>query len=324
MQVQKYPKIAFIFDPNHYDEKEKSVTKELLNVIQNKKIFTLIEGKCFEHESLNQYSLELRASDKLNSTSTACSLLICHMLFPCPGFDTFLKTIIEDIYFDPYFKTLFLGEYYKKYNPKNYGYTLNNPLFSFKYMTLAHKAAIKLVRDLFIMWDAELHKQPLEEQEKFYIQHLTNVFHKLKPSNSMDPLIFGPISAALAFIKIGKVNENLGENLYSDKELTLSISDEFYGGKETGLAVRLNIDYRSQFQAEKLILVVEKILNLKSNATDSIFIVRVGISHREIILKKLRERFVDGDFREMQFEKSDLGNIVSKIEKEFSSTKILV
>ncbi len=325
MQVNNAPRIAFIFEkynaPDSMENVETRITMELLKTFQSTNVFSFIEGKSIQDVGMNKYSVELLESDKPISTSTCCNLLFSSIL--SSRADLHLLSLLDIIYFDPYFKLLFIGEFYKKFNPEKYGYTLKHSVYSFENMTPPQTAAIKAVSNLYKLLDVELPKKTPEQQELFFTQQMVKFSQSL---GNFDLKIIAPISNALAFIKISKVNVKIGENIDADKELTLSLINQANSPDENvtdQLLYKLD-QYRTQFQVEKIIQIIKKVFTNDQNSKDTIFIVRADFQRRDLLLKALREEFVEGDFREMQFKKSDLGNIVTTIEKEFSRTKRLV
>jgi hypothetical protein len=320
--VSKSPKIALIYDHLHSDPNEQSITERLSKVNPKKKIVFFAENRCIESESLNQYSVELLSKDKNISTANPCMLLIAHVL---AGLNKdALKPILSTIYTDPYLKKLFIEKHFEKYDPSNYELTksINWKKLTEATLTERQKMAINNATGLFKMLDEELPKQASYlEKEEFFEGHMTAATDAMTTTRTdlFDASIFAPISEALAFIKIKQVNEKLGSMVDPSKELSVSMINRFHGTPETlvELLKELNHKYRTQFQAQKVIKTVEKILKASNTDPDTIFVVRVGLFHREIMNTQLKEHFTNRDIREVSLLGEDLTDVEQKIRDKF-------
>ena len=315
------PKIALVFDSHHSDLKEKAITERLSKINPEERLVFFAELRGLEHESLNQYSLELLSKDKTFSTATCCNLLVGHIL--TATIPTYLKTILSTIYSDPYLKKLFIEKHYSKYHPSKYGLVNESrwmPLVP-ECMTSEQQRAILNVEGLFKFLDRELPLQPLHEQEDFFEGHMTAATMAMtadQPEN-FDYQIFGPISEALAFIKIKQVNQKLDASADKSKELSSSMINQLYGDSEAveGLVDNLNRIFRTQFQAEKIIKVVERILQTPGQDPNIIFVVRDGSMHREVLRSRLAEHFKVGQLKEISLSEDDLPDVEQKIRSFF-------
>jgi len=319
--VSKIPKIAVIYDHLHTDPNEKAITESLSKIDPKKQIVFFAENRCIESGSLNQYSIELLSRDNNFSTATSCMLLVAHII--TGQNPNGLKAILSTIYTDTYLKKLFDEKHFEKYDPRNYGLnkSMNWTKLTEEALSDREKMAINNASGLFKLLDKELPKQASYlEKEEFFEGHMTVASDAMTTKNELfDYEIFAPISEALAFIKIKQVNEKLGLNADPSKELSLSMINRLYAGEEsTGeLLKELNQKYRTQFQAQKVIKTVEKILKATNSDPNTIFVVRVGSDHREIMNSQLKEHFKTGDIREVTLLGEDLSNVEQKIREKF-------
>lgn len=315
MQINNIsPKIALIYDHNHLDPSEIALSARLEEIKPHEKIYTFSECRYFE--TSNQYSVELLAKDKTISTATAAILLIGHML-TASNPDS-VRTILKCIYEDPYFKKLFMEGHYKRYNPEKWGLPAGRWSKPFDNMQPRWIMAIENIQGLYHFLDRNLPLQTVEERNGFFEYHIASAAQFIIESPLCDFTIFGAISEALALIKIDQVRKKIGESLDRTKELTTSLLTRLYGGPDTTgeLVLELNKQYRTQFHAEKVIQVVEKLFN---KDRESIFVVRVGMMHRELMTRRLTEHFFLGDIKELDIGPEDLAHIERKIKREFPS-----
>lgn len=317
--ISQSPNIALIYDFNHSDLKEQAIANRFTQMDPNKKMVFFDENRSIESEPLNQYSVELLSKDNNISTATACRLLIAHIL--CGNNPDFLSSILSTIYTDSYLKTLFTGKHFEKYEPNNYG--LNTSVEWSKLckenMTEKERMAIENVMGLFKLLDEQLPKQPsFSEKEEFLEGHMAVATNAMVTNPALfDIAIFAPISEALAFIKIKKVNEKLGVQADPSKELSLSMINRLYDKENVGkLLSELNDKYRTQFQVEKVTKVVEKILKAPNADPNTVFVVRVGEQHRDMT-HMLLEHFKSGNIKEISLSREDLAHVEQKIQDQF-------
>jgi hypothetical protein len=317
------PKIALIFDQRHQDPHEIAITDTLSKMNPQENIIFFCENRMLEIPSLNQYSVELLGSDKNVSTASSCHLLIGHIL---AAHDPYvLKLIISTIYSDPYLKTLFVGNHYTKYNPNDFGLGKKVDWISLKKNDLSPESnyAIENVKGLFKFLDENLPKTPLNEREDLFEGHLNTITEAMigKPSFNID--VFGPISEALAFLKMREVHKKLNPQEDHSKELSLSLINRLYGDIDsvTELVEELNTEFRTRFEANKVIMVVERILKNENQDPNTIFVVRLGKTHREIIMNELSQYFKNGVFKEIVLSQEDLPHVEKRIKDQFSLTQ---
>ncbi len=313
-----------VFDYNHLDPDEHVIDNRLSTIDPQKKIVFFKESRCLESESLNQYSLELLNSDNPLSTATSCMLLVGNMMMR--KLPRYLKSVLSTIYADPSLKKLFTEKHYSKYDPNHYGLEKTRewkPLNEGN-MSDREKTAIENVESLIQLLDKELPNiSSFPERESFFADHMLAVTKVMTvPDGSFDHNIFDPISEALAFIKIKQVHSELDSNADKSREVSLSMINQLYGGTESSidLLVDLNLDLRTQFQANKVIKIVEKILNGENSDPDTIFVVRVGAFHRDVLTSELNQHYTYGDIREINLTKEDLPEVEQKIQDLFSSS----
>jgi hypothetical protein len=320
-QPIKSPRIAIIYDHKHSDSNERAITERLSNIDPQKKIVFFGENRCLESESLNQYSTELLHKDDSFSTANPCLLLIAHIL--TGRLPKALKSILTTIYTDTYFKQLFTGEHYAKYDPHNYGLNGVRPWKRLveANITFEQRNAIENVKGLFKYLDEELPKLPFREREDQFEGHMTVTMEAMVAGKySCDYSIFGPISEALAFIKIKQVHTKLDPNADKTNELSLSMINQLYneGNSVDDLFKELNGKFRTQFQVKKVIKIVERILKKSNQDPETIFVVRVGFGHREIMSNQLTQHFKNGDVKEISLTQEDLPQVEQRIKDHFS------
>ncbi len=323
----KSPKIACIYDPMHCDPNQIAITEKLCNIDPLKNIVFFRENRFLEIESLNQYSVELLGKDKNISTSSSCMLLIEHKLLPIDP--RVFRHMLSTIYTDPYLKLLFTGKYYRKYNPEKYG--LEQGLWSKPFlqsnMTYLQQRSIENVEGLFNFLDRELPLQSQEERENFFEGHMEAITNAMTdPNGAFDINIFGAISEALAFLKIEEYHKKMGAQADISNELSLSMIHQLYGKGDSfdKLVHELNLKFRTQFQVSKVIKIVEKILKSENQDPNTIFVVRLGSSHREIMSSQLKQYFVNGDVKEITLSQEDLPQVEQKIQAQFGINSELV
>ncbi len=316
MAAKVGPKIALIYDHDHNDPDELRITGKLMDVDQ-KNIVVFIENRFLEDPSKRQYSLELRSEDSMRSTATSCALLIANFLLNVEiqtgHVPAALSDLIKTIYRDSYFKKLFTEKHYGKYDPKNYGLERElvwKPLIA-ENLTEPQNKAIQYVNDLFHRLDVQLpQKKSFEEREITFRDQIDEARAALSdPTGPYDSRIFIPISHALAYIKIKQVHSKLDANADKSKELPLSMINQKMNLNE------LNVQYRTQFQVQKVIKIVEKILK---GTPDTIFVVRNGEGHREMMTRQLKEHFPNGVIKEIQLKREEVFQAEKKIQAYFS------
>ncbi len=315
------PKIAMIFDQNHHDPLEIAITAKLFEVNPQENIIFFCENRIIETPLLSQYSVELLDTDKKISTANSCQLLIGHILANYDPF--FLKVILGVIYSDSYLKTLFIGKHYTKYLPNNFGLekSVSFPCFKEEALSPAMNNAITNVIGLFKFFDKKLSKIPPKKREEFFEGHLAQItLTMINTTDRFDIRVFDCISEALAFLKIREVHKKLNPQEDISKELSLSLINQLYGGEDSvdELVQELNIKFRTQFQANKVIRIVERILQQESQDPNTIFVVRLGALHKEVIMDQLTQYFINGDVKEIFLSQEDLPQIEKRIQDQFS------
>jgi hypothetical protein len=108
---------------------------------------------------------------------------------------------------------------------------------------------------------------------------------------------------------------------YNSKELSLSLINQLYGDEDSRseLIKTLNGAFRTRFQANKVIIVVEGILKKGTQDPNTIFVVRLGESHRELIMNELTQHFKNGDVKELFLSQQDFPQIEKRIQDQFNS-----
>lgn len=313
------PKIALSFDENHQDPTEITITDKLSKINSCENIIFFRENRWIETPSLNQYSVELLGKDKNISTSSSCLLLAGHIL--AAHNLLFLKTVISVIYSDVYFKKLFTGKYYSKYDPNQFGLQkkVNWPSFDEKDLSPKMNNAIKNVEGLFKLLDEKLSQIPAAKQEDFFEGHMHLITDTMiNRTDLFDVNIFASISEALAFLKIREVHKKLSPQEEHSKELSLSIINQLYSDKESAtLLEELALKFRTHFQAKKVIMVIERILKKEAQDPNPIFVVRLGSAHREMIKNQLTQHFKNGVVKEIFLSEGDLPQLEKKIKDQF-------
>jgi hypothetical protein len=313
------PKIAFIYDNNHLDLNEETITAKL-STIDFPKIVVFMENRYIEDKTLKHYSLELLSQDKPISTATPCSLLIAHIC--TRRYSSYLQSILKTIYTDSYLKKLFIEAHYSKYHPNKYGLIKKKewlPLVNANF-SAEQQLVIENVKNSFKKLDEELPKKPSYfNREAFIEDYMEAVAEDMNHRPDCDTGVFAPISEALAFIKIQQVQNKLNSDTDKSKELSLSIINQLYDEKSVGTLLKeLNQTFRTQFQAQKVINTVEKILKSPDVDKDTIFVVRVGSQHRDLT-NRLTQHFESGEFKEISLKKEDLHQVEQKIQEQFFS-----
>ncbi len=317
------PKIALNFDTNHKDPAELAIHTKLVTIDPRKKIVYFQENRVVEYESLNQYSLELFSKDAPLSTASSCILLNKCMDLPNQSLSIF-PTILELIYADSDFKKLFIEKRYFEFNPYDHGL---NKCFQYNKldrntMTPSQKNMIAIVEGLFTGLDRVLPGLKTDEGRMKNIILNINDARELvcKNADRSDFIFFQQICEALAFIKIKQVLAKLPPDSDKSQELSLDMINRLYQDQEglKKLWWDLALIYRTQFQAKKVIHVVEKVLSAKNADPNTIFLVRDGLGHREHLISHLTQHYKRGEIKEIVLTLGDLPKVEEKIREKFA------
>ncbi len=285
-------RIVLSLDSHHTNAEEMAVTTALSKIDPKENIVCLLESRLIETKELNQYSIELLASDNKLSTSTALQLLMDSCLVTRAR--SYLGDILAGIYTDPYLKLLFEKDHFASYSPQKKGFCEegSSQAFSLKNLAPEHVQVINLVKALFRILDDTLPHQPVEQKERFFEAQIKACLAAITP---LKWEVMSYIAEALAVIKIEQVQKTNPKG-----ELTLDDVKELLYGPE-GLSgtklTQLTITMRSKFQVEKIIRVISQVLLSAPQKEPPIFVVRVGADHKDDLLSGLQKQFGNDSIR---------------------------
>lgn len=313
------PKIAFCWDTNHTSKFENEISDKLVD-LKNEKFMVFSEKWSLQEKpSLSTYSIELLRSDKKNSTAPSTLLLtriIAYRDFRNLGYENacgFNYDMIQTLFFDEKFRSNFINGDYKKFRPSNLDKDLKNWDFSFENLTKFQISIIEKTRNLFI----NLESKNLDYDKNTHeIKQFCNLMWSI--IGNEDLYLFEKIAQAIAFQDIANVKQELGTKFNPSKELDISFISRMnqpWSHDYTETLLNEISAIRSQHQAKKVTLVLKKRNTLNFFSPEPIIVVRLGRSHREVVMEKLRKHFPNGDFQEVEFKSSE--NIEQKIQSYF-------
>lgn len=320
--TQVKPRICVSFDRNHKDDKEMAISTKLEQLSPEKKIIFFQEGKFTDQLSLGQYSIELLGFNSTRSSASPAKLLLFHTMIGS-GETDFFRGVLGIMYTDPYMKKLFVEDLYKGYTPQKYNLCTEPvaPHFSFAHTSERDIRTINQVKGLFKYLDENLPKQIEAQADDFLTMAIIECAKALLDKSRYNMDLFGPITEALAVIKIAKIQKTSGDKHDSNKELTLDfVKKLLYQNDEAQkeALTELNLHYRTLFHVEKVQTVIKKILQKEGAANEYIFLARVGFGHREKFLKGLHNAFGADSVKEVNLLGQPLGSLDKAVKECFA------
>jgi hypothetical protein len=252
-----------------------------------------------------------------------------------------MANIISIIYTDPNFKKMFLDSDFTKFNLEKFGlieYGLmdRNWVSPFNNMSESWIESIDTIKKFFTTLDELLPNYPKVDQEEIFTAYVFEEIDYI--NNNVGGIeVFEYISEALGFREVRHQEKARRNKLdYPGKELNSSIVKKFYHPNVKSfldpsynpnqynysthkLFEELVVEYRTHFQVEKIISVVEKHLKSEALSQDCIFVVRVGEGHKKILIDQLSKHFQKGVFKEIELQVSDLDIVEETIQSYFNN-----
>ncbi len=291
---------------------------EHLAEISSSDRITFLESREFEIPERYLYSLEELHSDNNRSLNSVVRLTIhnaqCRKFYlmkemssetPIEGLDANLMgsylQLINELYLDPYFKKIVLGENFKKYDPHKLGLEKTIPWTYFHpALSIPYEKTLKALQQLFRKLDEELPKTPAVQKKDLLTRRTFDTLNLCSRLGNDFSVLFliAEYSAVAKTIAVNKAIKDsapfnavaLFDIFYAEPILKGDLEGLFQtSGTPYGRALydTFNGIHRSNFMAHKVIATLAKLQDKGVNLKKYSIYIYVGQYHFQILNDKL-------------------------------------